>query len=111
MATNKKKKLEVLKSIPFKTSKAKRNKFIQDSSKKTIQVLCECCDNLLKQNIKVDDQSLRQLQKYKHIIRLLANKSDLQEKKRIISQKGGFLQYLIPAAITALTEIIKSATE
>ena len=41
-------------------------------------------------------------------LRKIVQKSTLKEKKKILVQHGGFLQYLIPAAITGISEIISS---
>ena len=38
----------------------------------------------------------------------LVQKSTLKQKKKILVQQGGFLEYLIPAAISGITSIISS---
>jgi hypothetical protein len=38
----------------------------------------------------------------------LVEKSSLKNKKKILIQQGGFLQYLIPAALATITPLIKT---
>lgn len=97
--------LELLKVV----SKCKKNlrcDIIKKGSKDFILSICELVDNLLRNNIKLSKSEYEKMYKYKPTLRKIVKKSPLKQKKRLISQKGGFLQFLIPAAITALGSII-----
>lgn len=72
-----------------------------------IKAICECCLNTLKGNIKLSSNQKSQLRKHKSVLRQLVDKKKpLFQKRRLIVQKGGFLNILIPAALTALTSLI-----
>lgn len=74
---------------------------------RSVKGICECSLNVLKGNIPITPQQKRQLGKYKSTLRKIANKKGtLSNKKKVIIQQGGFLNILIPAAVTALSAII-----
>ena len=52
----------------------------------------------------------QQLTKYKTYLRKLTQKNSLATKKRILTQHGGFLQYLLPAVIPAVEAIWRAVT-
>ena len=86
--------VDVLKTIG-QSKKIMRNTIIRRGNKKLIQAICECCDNALIGNIPLDDNSRVKLYKYRNTIRKLVQKSTLNDKKDLIIQNGGFLQFLI----------------
>ena len=71
-----------------------------------------CCRNFLKGNLTQHPRIISKLDKYKNTIRKLASgkrasKSDKSLLKREIStQRGGFLQFLLPLALSAITSLI-----
>ena len=71
-----------------------------------IKSICEAALNLLKGNIHLTDNQKQKLAKFKNTIRRLASKSNLSDKKKIIIQKGGFLEFLVPALISGITSLI-----
>lgn len=86
----------------------KRDFIINKASKKDIDAVSEICQNLLHGNIKVNNRSLKNLYKCRHDIRQIADKKlHHSDKRKIISQRGGFLSVLIPAAIEAVSALIK----
>ena len=85
-----------------------RTSIIQNSDRKIIEAVCECVLNLLNGNIKLSESDKKSLEKYKFTLRKLVEKSNLNNKKKILIQHGGFLQFLIPAAITGISSIISS---
>ena len=98
------------------TSKKKlRDSIIKGSDKEFIYCICECVLNLMNGNLNIDKNTYYKLKPYKNTFKKLLKKSQLKDKKRIIIQKGGFLQYLIPAVITSIstivTELIKNNKE
>ena len=78
------------------------------ADKELINIICECVYNTLLGNVKLSEKDRLNLFKYKNILRRLVEKSTLQHKKKILIQKGGFLQFIIPAVITGIASIISS---
>src|SRR5205085_1458048 len=65
-----------------------------------VKGITECCINVLKGNVPLSKAQKAKLVPYKRAIRMLARKDITpKRKKKIIIQSGGFLQYVIPAAI------------
>ena len=85
-----------------------RKVLLENADKDLVDAICQCVFNLLQGNISLTNAEKEQLNKYRHSLRKIVNKSSLKEKKKILVQHGGFLQYLIPAAITGISEIISS---
>ena len=69
---------------------------MENADKKLIVVLNECMLNLLKGNIKLDDQHFQKLKKHKNAIRLLVNSKCLKKKKILLVQKRGFIPLILP---------------
>jgi hypothetical protein len=87
-----------------------RKGIIINADKELIYTLCECILNLLNGNINISDEKFNQLKSYKHSFRkILDKKLNLKSKKKLIIQKGGFLEILLPAVISGLSAIISSA--
>jgi hypothetical protein len=83
---------------------------IMNADKELIYTICECILNLLNGNINISTEQYNQLKSYKHLFRkILDRKSKLKTKKKLIIQKGGFLEILLPAVISGLASIISSA--
>ena len=69
--------------------------------------MSECTINLLKGNIPLSKTQYDKFYKCKDAIRTLANrKNSLKAKKEVINQRGGFLNVLLPLALTAIIELI-----
>jgi hypothetical protein len=96
--------LSVLGKCKIKLRKA----IIKNADKDLIDAISQCVFNLLSGNIQMNELEKKNLAKYKTTLRKIATKSSLKSKKRILVQKGGFLQFLIPAAITGISSIISS---
>ena len=88
--------------------KCMRKNILKTASKELVGTICEAVDNLLNNNIPVPDHIKEKLHKYKCPMRKLVKKSSLKEKRNILVQKGGFLEYLIPAAISAISSLINN---
>ena len=102
-----KQKKDVLKLLGECKSKI-RKAILKNAEKDLIETICHCIYNLLKGNINLTQSEKQKLSKYKHVLRQLVQKSSVKEKKKILIQKGGFLEFLIPAAITGISSIISS---
>ena len=88
-----------------------RNTLIQKGSKDFIEAILDCVDNLLRNNIQLTPVEFEYLKKFKFLFRKLVKKGKLTEKKKLLIQHGGFLQYLIPAAISAISALISNVSE
>ena len=86
-----------------------RKGIIENADKELIYTILECILNILNGNIKLSSEQFKSLKPYKHLFRkLLVKNQNLQNKKNLIIQKGGFLEFLIPAAISGIATIIGS---
>lgn len=73
----------------------------------SIKTICECALNVLKGNIPLSDSQKSCLRKHKNTLRRLSDKkSSLFKKRKLIIQRGGFLNVLVPAAITLITSLL-----
>lgn len=97
--------LKLLSSCPKKL----RNSIIKSGSKDLIDTICECIYNLLNGNINLQANEIEKLEKQKISLRKLLRLNGLKAKKKVLVQKGGFLQILLPSIITGLATIISSA--
>jgi hypothetical protein len=74
---------------------------LSETGRDFIKAVTECCDNLLKGNIRLEKYLLNRLNKYKQQIRILADiKSKNKVKKQIILQKKGGITAEILSTIT-----------
>ncbi len=84
----------------------KRNKLIDLASNDEVKAVCEVISNILNGNIKLASSNIKKLQKYKRILRLLADrKTSAKDRKKTLKQTGGFLSVILPAALSLLTSI------
>ncbi len=88
-----------------------RKAILNNADKDLVDAICQCVFNLLQGNLDLTQAQKTELNKYRHTLRKLVQKSSLKTKKKILSQHGGFLQYLIPAAISGISQIISSLVE
>jgi hypothetical protein len=96
--------LKILSCCPKKM----RNSIIRSAPKDLIDSICECILNLLNGNVVLKDIDKQKLDKHKSSLRKLLKRISLKEKKKVLIQKGGFLQILLPSIITGLASIISS---
>jgi hypothetical protein len=96
-------------NVLAKSKKKLRDSIIQKANKDLIYTICECVLNFLNGNLHISSYKIEKLRPYKCALRKLIKKSKLSDKKKILIQKGGFLNILIPSVISALSSIITSA--
>ncbi|CAF1104641.1 unnamed protein product [Brachionus calyciflorus] len=82
-----------------------RNSILNGANKDLIHSLCECIYNILRGNVELTESDKTQLIKCKNSLRKFLTKNSIKEKKKILIQKGGFLQILLPAVISGLARI------
>ena len=82
---------------------------IKNGSKDLLNVLCECCYNVIKGNVPLTHFQKKRLHRYKNTLRTLTtNKRKLTlSKKRQLLQKGGFLGVLLGPVIKLLGTILQ----
>ena len=85
-----------------------RKAILANADRELVDAICQCVFNLLSGNIQLNAAEKKNLTKYKNTLRKIVTQSSFKDKKTILVQKGGFLQFLIPAAITGISQIISS---
>jgi hypothetical protein len=78
------------------------------ADRQLINAMCELSDNILAGNIKLTPEQYKCLEKHKKLLRKIVLRTTLSKKRKYLSQSGGFLQYIIPAAISAISTIFSS---
>lgn len=104
---------KALKVIDFLTllSKSKNKKkighLIDYAERKEILGICECVYNFLRGNIKIPQKDIAKMKPYRKTIReIIDKKKSIKHIKKLIKQRGGFLNRLMPRAL----EMIKPRT-
>ena len=90
-------------------NKSRRQHLLDAATSSEIRSVTECIKNLVQGNVPLGKKELQHLQRYKGVLRTLAQKCVATKKKRaILKQKGGFLAFLLPLAIKAVTGLFAS---
>ena len=98
---------ELLQLKKLKSAKEK-NKLINKVNNCVIKAIAEISHNCLIGNVPLSSCNYKKLRKYKNILRKIANKKlSLESKRKIIKQKGGFLNILIPSVLALLSTVIE----
>ena len=90
------------------SKKGIRNAILSNADKKLVIAILDSVFNLLNGSLNLSKPDLAKLAKYKHVFRRLIEKAPLAEKKKILVQHGGFLQFLVPAIVTGISSIVSS---
>jgi hypothetical protein len=89
-------------------TKANQNDIIKRAKAPLINKICECILNILNGKVKISKEDYDKLIPYKKTFRkLLEKKIKLTQKKKLIIQKGGFLQIILPL-ITAAVDLFSN---
>ena len=92
------------------SKKKLRSALILNCNRDQLFSICECVLNICNGNIKLDKSDYKNLKKYNKVFKKVIDKNiDFKAKKKYLVQKGGFLQFLIPAVITGIANIISAA--
>jgi hypothetical protein len=88
----------------LKAKPAKRLEILKQGDSEFIKCLCECAINLLNTNVAVNKRQLSSLEKYKTILRVLANRKVSLKSKRakLLRQGGAFLLALLRPILQAV---------
>jgi hypothetical protein len=98
-------KLELIKLSKSKNFK-ERQQLIRKTKDCVINSISELAKNCLYGKIPLKTCDFEKLSKYQNILRKLSSNSSLAKRKNLIIQKGGFLNLLIPAALSFITPIV-----
>ena len=98
---------EILKLLSH-CNKNTRSIIIQKGNKEFIYSICECILNVLNGNVILTEQQIKELKPYKQSLRKLLKNNSIKIKKKLLIQKGGFLQIILPSIIAGLATIISS---
>jgi hypothetical protein len=91
-----------------KCSHQSRRKQLKEASRDQINSLCECAYNLTLGNVPVSGRLLHKLKPYKKTLKQLSfGKGNLESRRRLLIQKGGFL----PALAAALLPLVGGLVE
>ena len=89
-----------------KSGPKRRKALLNQVTHEELKGLCEICLNILKGNIPLSD-NFRKLKRNSNMIKVLASsKIPLRVKKRVVSQKGGFLGTVASLAIPLLSKLL-----
>lgn len=89
-----------------------RNNYLKNASPDLVHCLCEVCHNILKGNIPISKNQLNKLKKHRNLMRKLVDiqgekkNKNLKEKRKLISQTGGFLPLILTPLLTIASELI-----
>jgi hypothetical protein len=90
-----------------KTNPKLRRSVVNAADKDLIYCICECIQNVLAANVPVPFNTIKQLKPYKGTMESIVNKrTNIQHKKRLISQKGGFLPILLAPLLGVIGSLI-----
>jgi len=99
--------LEYLKSLNARDQKS----FINGASIELLKTISEICLNLIKGTIDISKDNINKLRKYKkQILTLSEKKHSAKKRRKVCSQKGGFLPTLIGLTLPGIITAIISAT-
>jgi len=70
-----------------------------------VNAISEIALNCLKGNVPLNSNIYKKLIRYKNILRQLSKRSSVIRRKKLINQKGGFLQLLLPPALSLIASI------
>jgi hypothetical protein len=82
----------------------RRRKLIDAGDNDQIRAVSECVQNVVKGNLPLSKSQLRKLKKHQTVLRAVTSSVRAPSKsKRILKQSGGFLNFLLPIALNALS--------
>ena len=90
-----------------KSGLKRRKALLNQATHEELKGLCEICLNILKGNIPLSENNFRKLKRNSNTIKVLDNsKIPLRVKKRVVSQKGGFLGTVVFLGYTSLVKTL-----
>ena len=98
-------------SLICECNRRQRNALIQTLSKDQLLAICECVDNVLNGNVKLDSKVLRSVRGKRNQFREIRKRSvPTRLKKEALLQTGGALPALLIPAISIASALISALT-
>jgi hypothetical protein len=73
-----------------------------------VKAVCECANNTLSGNVKLTPRQKKNLRRHKEMLRMMAGRSKLEnKKKKMVQSGGGFLAPLLAVAIPLLLQMLE----
>lgn len=100
--------LSILKVL-FNSKPSLRNNLLKHANKELVCTLCECILNILEGNVNVTDKHIKQLKKYKKVLREIGDNKGTWTRKRKLLQKGGskIIPLIAPILGAFFTHLLK----
>ena len=109
MSTRLKRNFKLLKLLQ-KASPKKRKLILHNASSDLVLCIAEIIDNVLRGHVNMPKKKLKQLSKYKKVLRSVANKKvPVNSKRKILNQRGGFLSALLGPVIGVIGSLLGGA--
>ena len=86
-----------------------RKLLLKKAKRPIIDALSECALNLLRGSIKLTEKQRKKLKRFKNYLRELADKRISLKKKKLITQRGGFISALLSAILPVIGSLIGKA--
>ena len=81
-----------------------QRQFFKSATKAQLKPIEEACLNLLKNPSGIKKADLAKVKKYKSAIKTISSRHDLiKRKRRVLSQRGGFLATLLPILMSLVS--------
>ncbi len=100
--------LKVVSRLPDKSRKIVLNDLSEDQT--VYDALSEIAHNTIKGNVKLKKSQSKKLKHHSNVLKQLCclkNKKNIQKRKKLVVQSGGFLPILIPSIAALLGSLIK----
>ena len=89
-----------------------RKAILGSADKKLILAICEVIHNTLEGNVPINRALKELLSKKRNTLRKLVQKNNINQKKKLLIQQGGFiLPLLLPAALSAIASALFDENE
>ena len=87
-----------------------RKAVLSSSSDHLVRAVSEICLNAIKGGLPLSRQQIKRLTPHRNLICYLATKKhSLKKKRRLLTQKGGFLQALLVPALSVIAGLVGDA--
>jgi len=95
-----------LEELAKANSNKKRKKLVKLAEDCVINSISEIALNCLNGNVPLSEIDFNKLSKYQNLLRKLTKISSVKKRRNIISQTGGFLNLLIPPALSLIASVV-----
>ena len=97
--------LQLLKNSKVETRKV----ILEHCNQDLVCCLSECCLNILNSNIKLSHYRIKQLRKYRNIVRCLASPNpSLEFKRQLLLRRNNFLPPLLSTVLRAVSTALEN---